>query len=490
MGLLVGLVVAAGAALYSYFIIAAFGIAALAAAISNWRRSIAWMLAYIPFSGLLPLALYPHEAPAVLLKDFLFVGPAYLGALLLALRHKQSLSVPAIPWYPIAALSLLVVVEAANPSLLRPLVGPIGVKIWLFYLPLIALGYHLFDVKAGLQRLLKMMTALAMIPCVLGIIEALLVYGGQSSFVYRLYGAAAAATTQDFATFTFGGTGKLSRVSSIFQFTAQYWLFTTATIAIAYAAWRGNRGDRAMRWLGPTAVLVALIASMTSGERAAFIFSPFLLLVIAILEGVRVRGVLLVVAGSLLGIVATLALLHLPAGPLAALTGDHTSFILDLFRQGLGFGFHHTLLGLGSGADTNSAHYAFSTTDEGVVYALTKGVWYESWYQKALLELGFAGLVLLIVLLASLVHRSLTNHRLVRDPECRSISAAFFALFIWIIVFSVKTAYIDIDPLSTYIWVFLGIQWRVRTFDTTPVEAHATGRRPAVLASWPAQPAR
>src|SRR4051812_48816640 len=50
----------------------------LVCGIASWRRSITWMLYYLPFSGLLPLILYPNTGPGTLLKDFVFVGPAYV----------------------------------------------------------------------------------------------------------------------------------------------------------------------------------------------------------------------------------------------------------------------------------------------------------------------------------------------------------------------------------------------------------------------------
>jgi cytochrome b561 len=90
------------------------------------------------------------------------------------------------------------------------------------------------------------------------------------------------------------------------------------------------------------------------------------------------------------------------------------------------------------------------------------GVWYESWYLKALIELGVVGLAVFLVLIARLLVRAARAHRAtVADPEARSMSAAFLALFIWTLLFSIKTAGIDEDPLDLYVWLFLGWQWRL-----------------------------
>lgn len=425
----------------------------------TWQRSLRWLLYYMPFSGVLPLALYPHGAPGTLLKEVVFMAPAYVAAYWLFVARRQPLAVPGLPRVLFGAFTALVLVEAVNPRLVRPLVGPIGAYIWLFYIPLLPLGYHMFARKRDLQHLLKWMTILALFPNVLGIAEAVLIYTGKAHFVYSLYGAAAAATNQDFFALPVGS-GHLSRISGIFTFVAQYYFFTTASIAIAYAAWRGNRGDPTMRWLGPTAIVIAVFAMMVSGLRAAFVFGPILFVLIAVLEGISLTRLLIVILASAVAILATAFALGLSLTSLASLTGGHTVNLFGFFGQGVRFALHHSLFGIGSGADTNQARYAFPTASYGQVYAATGGVWYESWYLKALIELGVVGLALLVTLIVRLLDRSITAHRSAcRDPEARSMSAAFLAVFIWTLLFSIKSAGIDEDPLNVYTWLFLGLQW-------------------------------
>ena len=446
-------------------------LAALAAALVSWRRSIRWMLLYLPFSGLMPLLMYPDTGLGVLVKDIFFIGPAYAGALVAAIRGRQSLRVPGVPVVLLLCFVALLLVESFNPSVPKPMVALLGLKVWLSYLPLVVLGYYLFDSLEDAQRLLKRMLIVAMVPCVLGIIEAGLVYNGQRDFVYSLYGPAAAASTQDFATFEFG----LTRISSIFTFISQYWLFSTATIAVGYAAWRGSRNDRTMAWFGPLAIAIAIIASMTSGARAAFIFSPLLLLMIVMLDGLRLKRLLAIAVASGLGVLAALALSNVPLQPLSTSTGQHANFIIALFGDGISYAAEHSPWGLGVGVDTNAARYAFpGVADPGVIWSTVGGVWWESWYLKAALELGFVGLFLLMALIAVTLWRSLVNHWAVQDPEARAMSAAFVALFIWIIIYTVKTAYIDFDPMAIYIWLFLGIQWRLRSL---PAKRSAVGAK-------------
>ncbi|HWE34656.1 MAG TPA: hypothetical protein VG410_14285 [Solirubrobacteraceae bacterium] len=433
----------------------------LACALYSWRRSIVWMLYYMPFSGLLPLALYPHQAAGTLFKDAVFIGPAYVAAALLWVRRKERFEVPRVPRILFGAFTALVLVEAFNPRLANHLLGAIGAAVWLFYIPLLPLGYHMFSRLGGLQRVLKWMTILALVPCVLGILEAAAIYTGHENFVYSLYGPAASAISENFFALTLGSTN-LSRISSIFTFVAQYYFFASATIAVAYAAWRGNREDPTMRWLGPVAIGIALLATLTSGLRAAFVFDPLMLLLIALLEGLSLRRLIGAALAAVVAIGAVLLALGIPGGTLASITSGHTSDLFGFFGQGFSYGLHHTLLGVGAGADTDQARYAFSTASYSIVYATLGGQWYESWYLKAFLELGIAGLLVFALLLVRLLWRSFSAHRLAcAHPEARSISAGLLALFIWTLIFCIKTAGVDQDPLDAYLWLFLGVQWWV-----------------------------
>src|SRR2546426_10481620 len=55
---------------------------ALVVGLYNWRWSVYGVLAYLPFSGIPILFGLPNAALAALLKDLLFIVPAYVGYIL------------------------------------------------------------------------------------------------------------------------------------------------------------------------------------------------------------------------------------------------------------------------------------------------------------------------------------------------------------------------------------------------------------------------
>src|SRR2546422_10078993 len=70
--------------------------------LARWQRGVYGLLGYLPFAGVVTLALYPWEGPAVfnpvLCKDWLFVVPAYLGFLAaMVLRRERTLSFGGLP---------------------------------------------------------------------------------------------------------------------------------------------------------------------------------------------------------------------------------------------------------------------------------------------------------------------------------------------------------------------------------------------------------
>jgi hypothetical protein len=438
-------------------------VAGFAVGLTSWRRSVYWLLAYLPFSGIAIVLLYPRTAPAILAKDFVFVIPAYIG--FLARRRSDQRTVPfgqATTWL-LVSFAMLVAGQSFNPSLPSGMVAAIGTKVWLFYIPMSVLAYHLVQGRQDLHRLLGLMSLAAVLPALIGIGEALLIYAGKEDLVYRAYGEAAASATQDFAEFNFTGGGFLRRVPSTFAFVSQYFAFTVAMTAVAYAWWRGAPTRRWSTLRGGIWVLL-LLAGFLSGARAAFLFLPFLMVLILLLEGRTARfafarlaapvALFLVLTGAILGITANDIIGH----TLETGIGEFEYVFVGGFHQAL----DATRMGLGTGINTNAARHSF---DQGDSYIGVAGTWYESWYVKAYLELGIAGLVILVLLLGVLVTRALRQHRRLRDPQLKVVSASLIGLLLWNLVFNVKAQYLDIDPMNVYFWLFVGLLLKLPVVD-------------------------
>src|SRR2546423_11249961 len=105
---------------------------AVAVGLRNWRLALVGLIVYIPVSGIAIDATYGHRlerAVAVLAKDFLFVLPAYAGFALWAWRRRERTLFPAAPVPLLFALAALVLAQAFNPGLPKPLLAPLGAKV-------------------------------------------------------------------------------------------------------------------------------------------------------------------------------------------------------------------------------------------------------------------------------------------------------------------------------------------------------------------------
>ena len=428
----------------------------LGVALLSWRLSTYLLLVYLPYGGLAILASYPRTQLADIAKDLAFVIPAYIGFILNEPRKRWLF--PGLPLIPIAALSAIVLVECFNPVLPNFLVALIGLKIWLFYLPLLVIGFWLVQGTDELQRLLAILLAAAAIPIFVGLVEAVLVdVLGKHQAVYDLYGAASAAATQNFAHFHYGSRD-IWRIPSTFSFVAQYFSFTAAMTVVAYAWWRISGHAR----LGLVPVFVLVLASLTSGERGALIMLPLLIVLMVALDG-RVR--LIATLGAVVAVMLAAALV---------LLGSGTELIRTVFGIGLGelhdtviVGFVQTLqLGLfghGTGTATGASRFAFSGTQPlyfGGGFTLATYL-LESWWLRTIYELGLPGFAAAIALFAVLVARGWRTVRSIRDTEIRAVAAAILAFLLWNLIYDLKGSLMNLDPINVYFWLLAGLMLRL-----------------------------
>ena len=95
---------------------------------------------------------------------------------------------------------------------------------------------------------------------------------------------------------------------------------------------------------------------------------------------------------------------------------------------------------------STAARYAFPNVE----LQTPVGSVQESWYVKAYLELGVFGLAIALAFLGTLVYRAARVHLRIRDPRLKFVSAAILALMAWVLVYSIKAQYFDLDPINLY----------------------------------------
>ena len=332
--------------------------------------------------------------------------------------------------------------------------------------------------REDLRRILGLICVAGVLPAIIGIVEGVLVNTGREHLVYGWYGDAAAAVTQNFAVVG-EGSASISRVASTFSFVGQYFLFTMALIAVSYAYWRAFLiNSRRTALLGLPLLMLAVLAALLSGARGAILFVPVMIVVMLALDGVRLRLWVWIAlsASAASGLVIAAAVFGTNVGELVRQVWDHAlgQFVINTV-DGFGDAFERTFVGLGTGVDTQAARYALPELHP---FAVVGGSVAESWWVKLVLELGIAGLALGVVMIATIVVRTLAVHRRLRDPQLRSISAGLLALVLFLVVNNFKGSYLDLDPTNVLFWLFVGILLKLPALDA-PSAADVAGPRQA-----------
>lgn len=426
--------------------------------LQRWQRGYYGLLVYLPFSGAVTLAFYPWEGPPfahpLLYKDLFFALPAYLGFLgARVLRRRVLPDYARAPALCMLLFALLVFLQAFRTGVTTPLVAAIGIKVWLFYMPLYLLTAALLADLERLRTLLRTCVVLAVVPCLVGLAQYLLgrIYGHQE-VMEAIYGVAAAHVTQEFTVFEVGGGYLAPRIPATFSSVTQYFAYTLAMLVPCYIL---SRSDPAPRWRRVGSWLLALVAvaSLLSGARAAFVFVP-LLLVLAYGFDRGFGGLPRALLVFALVLALALGILSVPVGSLFAhiwellVTYAGQTAYLDLLQA-----IESSPFGGGTGTNTGPARHALDDPEAFVAV--------ENYYAKAVLELGWLGLLLLWALFATLIAAAWRARQRLRSPLLRTTACAVLAFLLVMALNCFKGWLMDLDPINVYFWVFAGIAGRL-----------------------------
>ena len=447
-----------------------------AAILTRWQRGVYGLLLYLPVSGVVTLVLQPWNGPAVFnpvtFKDWLFVGPAYLGfAAAIVLRHQKFPRIGRTVASLLCAFFVLVVAEMAHPGVPNALVALIGAKVWLGYVPLFVLGAVLVTEWRQLTLLWRFLAAISLLPCLLGLGEyvASLLFGYERVMT-EIYGGNAVVVTQSLTSFLVGG-GRIFRIPSTFTFETQYFGFVLAMLVPAFVV---SRADPSLRWrrFGWAMIVVVTLAGLLSGARGAYIFSPLLLVLMYGLDR-GVTGALQALGWAGAAFVAALAISRMAAQSLYTYISDlFQLYAVNTAYQGLVDAFSSSRLGHGTGTNTGSARYAFSRPELFVAI--------ENYYAKAAYELGVVGLLLLVALFVVLIVMGVKMLSSLRDPGLRAMAAALTGFLIVLALDSFKGWLMDVDPVNVYFWLFAGLLAGLGRLDSPPSAREDADPRAAV----------
>ncbi|MDJ1171787.1 hypothetical protein PMG71_20365 [Roseofilum sp. BLCC_M154] len=429
-------------------------------------------LIYMPFAGTVTHGIADSNPLLHLVKDFF-----YLPALLSILIHDHDYLKPfwqkIKPLYiPLIALVLItfahffwinIISESFNPTLgNQTLMGIIGIKTLLSYIPLILCAYYLIHGKEELSFFLRLHTLLILICCALGFIQYLLLTkgicpGSRPLSAEQLYRASLDAHCFIGGAALYNPNAGLIRLPGTFVAPWQWGWFLISSVFFLFALDISDL-DKKWRILSAIGTGLLIIMAIFSGQRIALALVPIIFIVLQLLSTSNKKrlplkwGAAIIASGIIIQTVNRVEqrieslVDRWTVSPPLDFMWNQWQWILDQ-QEGI--------WGKGIGAATNAARK----------FAPTRLI--ETFHAKILYEIGPLGLLAFLAVVSVLAfltfqaYRALHNHRWQKMSLC-------FCIFILIVSFFPYYYPLDVDPVAVYYWFIAGVLLKLPEIETSP----------------------
>lgn len=399
----------------------------------------------IPYLGFIQIKISSFTVLAPLIHDLIFVIP-------IIIIFISSIKIPPLPTtlkFTLIFFILILFLQFINPWGPSILVKLVGLKVWLFYFLLIPVGMMFVEKKEDLKKFCNIFAISSIIPFIIGIAQFTLsqIFSSLEVFTF-FYGdfETAKGLTQNFTYFQFGDI-KIFRVTSTFSFIAQYNNFILISfIPIITSIMMSNTLNEKKFY--KLVLLIAMIAALTSGTRANFIFfGVFFVTFYSLYKNLHIAQSILIFLCLIL-----IAYFFYFISPFVEGISDlvilnlNEYFFIDFVST-----FTKNIFGNGLGSGTNAARYMglFSTRPEFL---------HEGYYIKTIYELGALGLFSVLLLFINFNNEILKSKKNSEHLKESIFCILFYSYFIWVIIFSFKGASLfDNFPTNLLFLLFLGM---------------------------------
>lgn len=443
------------------------GIPVLALSYTYPRQAIWSFFIYMPFAGTITYWIGGGNPLFQLAKDAFYI-PALLALVQQLLRRKKPLIVAKqleVPIYILLTLSILTVIFvnlnqqfSSKPQGQPLLMGILGLKVFIGYIPLMTCGYYLVRNLKDLLFLTRLNVVMVIVCCSLGFVQYLMLQLGICQGTDHLSGADLFRATLEYkcligGSLVFSPSQNMIRLPGTFVAPWQWAWFLISAIFFTFAS---AFSDSSLRWQGISFIGMALvfINSVISGQRIALALVPLFTIILLVLTGQVTNLKRFIPIATGLGILAIVAMVAFPSVVQERIdsfvdrwnASPPTAFIQHQFeftsKEQRGF------MGNGLGRATNSAR------------AFGKTTLVETYYPKILFELGVMGVIAFLFLVSVLVFITFKKYRSLKEKHLRGYGAAFW---VFVLLISYNTYYypLDVDPVAVYYWFIAGVVLRL-----------------------------
>ena len=448
------------------------GFAAVLILLSSFKypeKALYAFLIYLPLGGSITYAIGGGDNPVLQLAKDAFYLPAVFALYQTCKAKSLPFILPVnlkVPLMLLLGYCLLVLVfvnglqQFATKTEKPFLMGILGLKVFLGYVPLIPCAYYLLKTKRDFYFLMRITTALVVICCSLGFLQYMFLKTGRCEGTVGSGAALFKASVESRC--LVGGSLLYSPEQGVIRLPGTFvapWQWGWYLIASAFTSFATAFCDRKWIWriIGMMAMALNLSMAVLSGQRIALIIVPIATIALLFVTGQVANLKRFIPIAVVLGLAIVGAMSAFPdivKERVDSFTGrweaaPPTNFIADQF----GFvGDAVGILGRGLGRATNSAR----------AFGETKLI--ETYYPKVLYELGPIGVLLLLAVLTTLTIATFKAYRKIKDKNLRGAGAA---LWVFILFISYNTYYypLDVDPVAVYYWFMAGVILKLPELD-------------------------
>jgi hypothetical protein len=341
------------------------------------------------------------------------------------------------------------------------LLGVLGLKVLMGYIPLIPCAYYMLRKREDLYRILRILAVLIILCCSLGVLQYLFLKTGRCQGTVGTGAALFKASLE--ARCLVGGSLLFNEEQGVIRLPGTFvapWQWGWYLISSAFFSFAVAFMDPKLFWkgVGLAAMAMNLLMAVLSGQRIALMLVPVVTVILLISTGQVANLKRFIPIGVGLGVILGGLMAANPDIVQARIenalgrweAAPPTDFIAMQFEfvaQGAS-----GILGKGLGRATNSAR------------ALGEVSLIETYYPKLMYEIGPLGALLFLFLVTVITIAAFKAYRSVRDQHLRGYGAA---LWTFILVISYNTYYypLDVDPVAVYYWFMVGIVLRLPSLE-------------------------
>ena len=420
----------------------------------DWKKLAFLILLLIPFFGYIINTLRPFTNLAPLFYDLIFLIPLYL--LIFKKKNRSEAVLPQELKGMIYLFVVIVFLHSINPFNPLPITARlIGIKVWLFYLPFIYVGYNLFEKSSDLLKFCRIFSVITIFPCSLSIIQYFFsIFVGYEVTMNFFYAAdVAAASTQNYAQFNLTPSLTILRTPSTFTFPTQFGNYLLCSLIPVVASIYSSQNFKEKNFYRIILILV-LFASVTSGVRGMYLFIPiFFILFFFQRKNLIIRflfaSLFFVIFFSLSNNFSYFV------GYIYDLSINYMSF----FTEGFGINEIKDITGHGVGTSTGAVRYII---DQSIIQ---DGGVNESYYAKIFYELGLFGLCILIIFYIQIYRQFNKCSKIYMNSDISAFVHSSKALLLIILVAGIKGYYINLFPIDFLFYLLLGIIIKLNFLD-------------------------